>query len=111
MRLLWICAFLPLTACSPKIEEHIEINDCAVRYTNNPGYRIILVDGAPPKRKQSTSLVTIVPYVILSSGHHVLMIENRDLKKKQIFEIDLADTSTTHYDLYYKDGRPILVSK
>jgi hypothetical protein len=46
------------------------------------GYEIIEIDGVNVKRREHTSMVTVVPFAIVEPGHKILKLRKRDLFKK-----------------------------
>jgi len=106
-----VCLFITVIALSSSCrnDSSAAINDVSVKVADNPGYSVTAVDGKPPKRR-SNALVTVVPYVLLEPGHHVLTIRSDSSadpdEREYTLEADVQKSQS--YDLVFRDGTPSL---
>src|ERR1700736_5561424 len=97
-----------LTSC--RDHSAATVNDVSVPTSQSAGYRVVTVDGAPPKRA-SSSIITVVPYVLLDPGHHSLTVRSDSPDQtntaEQTLEIDVLRGQ--RYNLVFRNGHPVLI--
>lgn len=101
--LLFTCA----VGCKNKQEPYAFIDDIAQGAAS--GYLIIEVDGSAPVRRESTQLLCLVPYVMVSPGsHELLLIKNTDGIEEKI-EVHVKKGNV--YFLCSERGFPELIKR
>jgi hypothetical protein len=71
-----VCACVAI-ALMPSCSQTAKINDVSVPIALDSGYRVVAVSGKKPERS-SSSFVTVVPYVEVHPGKHLIEIEPKD---------------------------------
>jgi hypothetical protein len=71
-----VCACVAI-ALMQSCSQRAKINDVSVPIALDSGYRVVAVSGKKPERS-SSSLATVVPYVEVHPGKHLIEIEPKD---------------------------------
>jgi len=71
-----------LTGCNESNHNVALLNDVAVRVEEDSGYRVISVNGKKEKRL-SSSFVTVVPFVVVDPGVHVIGVRKTETSNPQ----------------------------
>jgi hypothetical protein len=98
---------LACTSCSKK--PVAELNDLTTQHSDEPKFRITLVDGVTPERK-TNAFVTVPPLVLVSPGHHKITVQRglSDPPDTKTYELEVDAVAKSTYNLISKDGKPEL---
>ena len=95
-----------MAGCSGRGDQ-ARVNDIAVPYPPNEGYRVVGVDGGPVTRA-SSGMVTVVPLVLVDPGTHIFAIESQDHKTR--FNLTATIEARKEYRIATgADGKPVLL--